>query len=129
LMDRETAEGFEAKAAIEMALLDVKGRALNVPVHSLLGGALAREVTLNAWIGTVPPEQAAHEAVEWRQRGFLTAKIKVSGAGPEGVARVSALRAAGGHLDAPPVDLHQSPTLAQAFSVIPHAAPYAFAPA
>ena len=28
LMDGETAEGFEAKAAIEMALLDVKGRAL-----------------------------------------------------------------------------------------------------
>src|SRR5437762_5662814 len=27
-MDRETAEGFEAKAAIEMALLDLKGRAL-----------------------------------------------------------------------------------------------------
>ena len=61
-MDRDTAEGFEAKAAIEMALLDIKGRALGVPVHSLLGGALTHEVTLNAWIGTVAPEQAAREA-------------------------------------------------------------------
>ena len=57
-MDLETAEGFEAKAAIEMALLDLKGRALGVPVHSLLGGALTHHVTLNAWIGTVAPEQA-----------------------------------------------------------------------
>src|SRR5262249_58619547 len=82
LMDRETAEGFEAKAAIEMALLDVKGRALDVPVHSLLGGALAREVTLNAWIGTVPPEQAAREAVAGRQGGFLPATSKGPGAHP-----------------------------------------------
>ena len=77
VMDRETAEGFEAKAAIEMALLDIKGRALGVPVHSLLGGALTHEVILNAWIGTVAPEQAAREAVEWLRRGFTTAKIKI----------------------------------------------------
>src|SRR5205823_13321638 len=31
LMDGEVADGFEAKAAIEMALLDVKGRALGLP--------------------------------------------------------------------------------------------------
>src|SRR5262244_2654816 len=55
---RVRADGFEAKAAIEMALLDVKGRALALPVHSLLLGALTHEVTLNAWIGTVPPQQA-----------------------------------------------------------------------
>ena len=79
-MDLETAEGFEAKAAIEMALLDLKGRALGIPVHSLLGGALTHDVTLNAWIGTVAPEQAAREAAEWLRRGFTTAKIKVSGA-------------------------------------------------
>ena len=46
LMDAEVADAFEAKAAIEMALLDVTGRALDLPVHSLLGGALTREVTL-----------------------------------------------------------------------------------
>ena len=95
-MDRETTEGFEAKAAIEMALLDIKGRALGVAVHSLLGGALTHELTLNAWIGTVAPEQAASEALEWLRRGFRTAKIKISGAGDEGIARVAAVRAAVG---------------------------------
>jgi len=125
LMDREAADGFEAKAAIEMALLDTKGRALGLPVHSLLGGALTREVTLNAWIGTVAPEQAAREATEWRRRGFTTAKIKVAGAGDEGVARVAAVRAAVGDGMALRVDFNESLTSAEAVAVIRRLEPYA----
>ena len=124
-MDRETAEGFEAKAAIEMALLDLKGRALGVPVHSLLGGALTHDVTLNAWIGTVAPEQAAREAAEWLRRGFTTAKIKVSGAGDEGIARVAAVRAAVGDRLALRVDFNESLALAEAVSCIRRLEPYA----
>jgi L-alanine-DL-glutamate epimerase-like enolase superfamily enzyme len=47
-MDRAVAGSYEAKAAVEMALCDVKARALGVPVHSLLGGCTKSEVTLNA---------------------------------------------------------------------------------
>jgi len=50
---------FTARAAVEMALCDLKARALGVPVHSLLGGRVKDRITLNAWIGTVPPAQAA----------------------------------------------------------------------
>jgi muconate cycloisomerase len=99
---------FEARAALEMALLDVKGRALGVPVHSLLGGALSTEVTLNAWIGTVSADQAAREATEWLARGFTTAKIKIAGAGEEGIARVAAVRAAVGDRMALRVDFNES---------------------
>jgi L-Ala-D/L-Glu epimerase len=125
LMDRQTPEAFEAKAAIEMALLDVKGRALDLPVHSLLGGALTHEVTLNAWIGTVAPDQAAREAVEWLRRGFATAKIKVSGASPEGVARVAAVRAAVGDRMELRVDFNESLTLAESVAFIGRLEPYA----
>jgi L-Ala-D/L-Glu epimerase len=124
-MDRETADGFESKAAIEMAMLDLKGRALGVPVHSLLGGALTPDVTLNAWIGTVAPEQAAREAAEWVRRGFTTAKIKVSGSGDEGIARVAAVRAAVGDRLALRVDFNESLTLAEAVSCIRRLEPYA----
>jgi galactonate dehydratase len=34
----------QAIAAIENALLDIKGQALNVPVYDLLGGAIRREI-------------------------------------------------------------------------------------
>ena len=108
-----------------MALLDVKGRALDLPVHSLLGGALTHEVTLNAWIGTVAPEQAAREATEWLRRGFATAKIKVSGAGPEGIARVAAVRAAVGDRMELRVDFNESLTLAESVAFIRRLEPYA----
>ncbi|HWN91843.1 MAG TPA: hypothetical protein VNQ15_10540, partial [Verrucomicrobiae bacterium] len=68
LMDRGIAEGFEAKAAVEMAMLDLQGRALGVPVHVLLGGAARDQIGLNAWIGAVPPAQAAREATAWMTR-------------------------------------------------------------
>lgn len=124
IMDAREPHGFEAKAAIEMALLDLKGRALGVPVHSLLGGALTREVPLNAWIGTVAPAQAAREATEWLRRGFATAKIKVSGSGEVGVARVAAVRAAVGDRMALRVDFNESLARAEAASFIRRLEPY-----
>jgi L-alanine-DL-glutamate epimerase-like enolase superfamily enzyme len=123
-MDREVAEGFEAKAAIEMALLDLQGRALGLPVHALLGGALALEVTLNAWIGVVPPDQAAREATDWLRRGFRTAKIKIAGAGSEGPERVAAVRAVVGDRMALRVDFNESLTPGEAVPVIRQLEPY-----
>jgi muconate cycloisomerase len=125
IIDAQAAGGSEATAAIEMALLDLKGRALGVPVHSLLGGALTREVTLNAWIGTVAPDQAAREATQWRRRGFTTAKIKVAGAGDEGIARVAAVREAVGDGLALRVDFNESLALAEAAPFIRRLEPYA----
>jgi L-Ala-D/L-Glu epimerase / N-acetyl-D-glutamate racemase len=124
-MDAELAEAHEAKAAVEMALLDLKGRALGIPVHSLLGGAISDEVTFNAWIGTVAPEQAAREAVDWRRRGFRTAKIKVAGAGDEGVARVAAVRAAVGDGLELRVDFNESLDRTEAVAFIRRLEPYA----
>jgi len=117
-MDELVKEQFEAKAAVEMALCDLKGRALGLPVHSLLGGKVKDEVTLNAWIGTVPPEQAAREALDWVARGFTTAKIKVSGAREEGVDRVAAVRAAVGTRMDLRVDFNESLTLGEAVPFI-----------
>ncbi len=64
-MDRIFPGKLDAKAAIEMALFDLKGKALGVPVHSLLGGHLREEITLNGWIGMLSPDEAAREAVSW----------------------------------------------------------------
>jgi muconate cycloisomerase len=124
VMDRELAHGFEAKAAVEMALWDLKGRAVGLPVHSLLGGRVRDEVTLNAWIGTVPPAQAAREALEWLGRGFATAKIKVNGPGAEGIERVAAVRAAVGPRLALRVDFNESLALADAVDVVKRLEPY-----
>jgi len=124
-MDRAAGGMSEATAAVEMALLDLKARALGIPVHSLLGGRVKDEITLNAWIGTVPPAQAANEAVAWYERGFRTAKIKVSGAGDAGIERVAAVRAAVGDRMALRVDFNESLTLDEAPAFIRRLEPYA----
>src|SRR5205085_10131271 len=89
------------------------------------GGALTREVTLNAWIGTVPPAQAAVEAGGGLRRGCRTAKIKISGAGDEGIARVAAVRAAVGDRLALRVDFNESLTRVDAVPFIRRLEPYA----
>lgn len=123
-MDREAPGRYEAIAAVEMALVDLKARALGVPVHSLLGGRVKDEIGFNAWIGTVPPEQAAREAAAWLGRGFRSAKIKVAGAGPEGIARVAAVRAAVGGRMALRVDFNESLRLGEAAPLIRRLEPY-----
>jgi muconate cycloisomerase len=124
-MDREAAGASEAKAAVEMALVDLKARALGVPVHSLLGGRVKDTVTLNAWIGTVAPDQAAREAVAWYERGFRTAKIKVSGATDGGIERVAAVRSAVGDRMALRVDFNESLAVDEAPAYIRRLEPYA----
>ena len=124
VMDREAPGRYEAIAAVEMALVDLKGRALDLPVHSLLGGRVKNEVTFNAWIGTVPPDRAAREAMGWLGRGFRSAKIKVSGTGPDGIARVAAVRAAVGDRMALRVDFNESLTLSEAVPFIRLLEPY-----
>jgi muconate cycloisomerase len=123
-MDAAVADRFEAKAAVEMALVDLTARALGVPVATLLGGRVREAVTFNAWIGTVTPEQAAGEARAWLARGFRSAKIKVDGATDEGVERVAAVRAAVGAAMALRVDFNESLRLDEAAAFIRRLEPF-----
>src|SRR6266446_3779237 len=113
LMDRAAPGRYEAIAVVEMALVDLKARALGLPVHSLLGGRVKNEITFNAWIGAVPPGRAAREAAEWLARGFRSAKIKLSGTAPAGIERVAEVRAAVGDRMALRVDFNESLTRAE----------------
>lgn len=89
--------GFlDAKAAIEMACVDLAARSCGVPVSTWLGGAVKRELRFNAWIGIVAPEEAAAEARRWFDRGFRSAKIKVGGGIEADRERVRAVRDAVG---------------------------------
>ena len=88
-------EGFlDAKAAIEMACVDLTARRLGIAVHEYLGGALVDRVRFNAWIGIEPPDVAAEEARKWFDRGFPSAKIKVGGGIEADRDRVKAVREA-----------------------------------
>ncbi|MHB8726229.1 MAG: mandelate racemase/muconate lactonizing enzyme family protein [Casimicrobiaceae bacterium] len=93
----ETLAGYlDAKAAIEMASVDMLSRRLGIPVHQYLGGAVSTELHFNAWVGIVPPDEAAAEARKWFDRGFRSAKVKVGGGIRADRDRLSAVREAVG---------------------------------
>jgi L-Ala-D/L-Glu epimerase len=81
-----------AKAAIEMALLDLAGKASNRPVWSLLGAERAEQVRCNATLVAGEPAEVAADAERWAERGFRTFKLKL-GTGDD-VAQVRAVREA-----------------------------------
>jgi muconate cycloisomerase len=87
---------LDAKAAIEMACVDLTARVSGVPVHSFLGGAVRDVLLFNAWIGLVTPDEAAEQAVAWQKRGFRSAKVKVGADVDTDRDRVKAVRDAVG---------------------------------
>lgn len=95
-MDAALPGFLDAKAAIEMACVDLTSRKLGIAAHRYLGGALVDRVSFNAWIGILPPDEAAAEARKWFDRGFRSAKIKVGGDIRADRDRVQAVREAVG---------------------------------
>ena len=62
--------------AFEMAMFDLVGRALGVPAHWLLGGAVRERVLVDYWIGQQMPGDAARNARMGAERGFHGIKMK-----------------------------------------------------
>ena len=97
-----------ARAAVEMALWDLNGRALGVPVHRLLGGRVRERVPLSWSLAVEDPEAEVAEARALVARGHRIFKVK-TGAHPvaEDVARLARLREAVGPGVALRVDANQ----------------------
>jgi muconate cycloisomerase len=86
-----------ARAAVEMALWDLAGRALGVPVHRLLGGRVRDRVPLSWSLAVADFDAEVAEAVERVRLGHRIFKIKTA-VHPvtEDVARVRRIREAVG---------------------------------
>jgi muconate cycloisomerase len=65
-----------AKAAVDTACWDLMGKALNVPVHLLLGGRYRGGVELAHSLGIMPVDAAVDEAEQAVAEGALTIKCK-----------------------------------------------------
>jgi muconate cycloisomerase len=65
-----------AKAAIDMALYDIAGQALGVPLHVLLGGAFRDRLAVAHSLGIMEPERAIAEAEQAVDEGIRTIKCK-----------------------------------------------------
>ncbi len=82
------------KAGVEMALWDLLGKALDAPVHQLLGGAICDRVRTKLSIGGNDVQRACGIAAWAVERGFTAMKVKVAtDTVATDVARVAAVRA------------------------------------
>ena len=59
-----------AISAIDMALWDLKGKALGVPVYELLGGKMRDKVRLYAWVKGKNADEFVEEAIKRKEQGF-----------------------------------------------------------
>jgi muconate cycloisomerase len=84
------------KAALEMALWDIAGKAAGLPVYRLLGGPVREFISTKWSISGVEPEHAAGIARWAVEQGFRTMKVKVGIDPEQDVARVRAVRQAVG---------------------------------
>lgn len=83
-----------AKALVDIALHDLLGRKLGLPVHVLLGGRRHERLHCHATLPFCSPDEAARRARLYLQAGFTTIKVRL-GLRPFGRdrARVDAVRA------------------------------------
>jgi galactonate dehydratase len=68
---------MSAISGLDMALWDIKGRALGVPIHELLGGPVRQTIRSYCWIGGDRPENLIEGALALRDKGFDAVKFNI----------------------------------------------------
>lgn len=92
-MDLLVRDNNQAKATVDFALHDLKGKLLGVPVYELLGGRTI-EAARQGWVLSAgKPEDVAAEAALAKKTGFALFKMKIGyGTMADDIAMVQAVR-------------------------------------
>ena len=70
---------MSAIAALDIALWDIKGKALGVPVYELLGGKCRDKVRSYEAVFKFTPEDMAAQCVELKEQGYDAARLMITG--------------------------------------------------
>ena len=117
-MDAVIAANPYAKAAVEMALWDIAGKAAGLPLAELWGGRVRERVAVK-FVVSGPSERAGDMARQVLDEGFRYIKIKTGLEAKEDIARVRAVREAVG-ADVPVgVDSNMGWSYAEALTALP----------
>jgi L-alanine-DL-glutamate epimerase-like enolase superfamily enzyme len=125
-LDAFMPEHLASKAAIDIALHDLKGKMLNVPVYELLGGRARDTVQLLApQVSRGEPVEQAKEAARLVSEGFKALKLRVGGADVEkDIQRVKEVRHAVGSSVEIRIDANEYHTPASAVRLISRLEPF-----
>lgn len=121
-MEKAIAKNTSAKAALDVALYDLRARLLGLPLFRLLGQAAPDQVKTvldtDLTISVNDPAVMASDAAAAVARGFRILKVKVGKGGPEDVSRLRAVRDAAGAETVLRVDANQGWTPEEAVRTI-----------
>ena len=110
---------YFSHSGVEMALWDLKGKALGVPIYQLLGGKVRDGIALMGFVhhGT-PADMAAHARAELNEHGYKVLKMKIGLDPREDVERYAAVAEAVRGRAVIQVDGNIGYTLAQAIPAL-----------
>lgn len=109
---------LSTRGAIDLALWDVKGKALDVPVYQLLGGRVREGIALMAMLRHADPETMARETDELLAMPYPALKVKIGMGIADDLARYRAVREAAGDRAVIQVDGNSGYSLAQAITAL-----------
>ena len=117
-LKRASGSTYSALAAIDLALHDLKGKALGVPVYQLLGGAFHTQVPVIRMVGLKAPAAQAADAARFVAEGYRHLKLKIGRDLPTEVRSVAAVRQAVGDDVVLTVDANGAYTVKNAIQLI-----------
>ncbi len=117
-MDKTVSENSFAKTAVDIAIHDIIGKSLNIPVSKLIGGAYADKIALHWAVGIGSPEDTAEEVEKGIKAGFKAIKMKVGNDAKRDVEMVRFVRENAGADIALVVDANQAYDVKTAIQVI-----------
>ncbi len=123
MMDRLILRNTAAKAAVDMAIHDLVGRAWGEPLWRLLGGA-REKIETDLTIGIKPTGEAVKDILKLLKEGFKVIKLKVGKDPEEDIERVKAVREAVGGEVRIRIDANQGWTRQQAVHALKKMAKY-----
>jgi L-alanine-DL-glutamate epimerase-like enolase superfamily enzyme len=117
-MNRAVSGHSIAKTAVDIALHDIMGKALNIPVYKLIGGAYTNKLPLHWAIGIGTAEQMVAESFQGINAGYRAVKLKGGIDPKQDIENIRIIREAVGPDIALIVDINQAYDVKMAIGVI-----------
>ncbi len=122
-MDSLLEKNLSAKAGVDIALYDIKGKIEEQPVYKMLGKNKDKMLT-DMTIGIMSQEEAVEHAVKYKNEGFKALKIKIGLDKDKDVERIKAVREAVGENIIIRVDANQGYDVKTAIEVLKRIEPF-----
>ena len=117
-MDAIITRNENIKSAFDMALYDIAAQHAQLPLYKFLGGKKNKVISTDMTVGLGSPEKMAKEAMEYKQAGFPSIKVKLGTTTEEDVVRIKAIRDVIGNEHPLRIDANQGWTIETAIATL-----------